>query len=147
MFSLIYILSFSTIYDKLSAGNWSYFLIFFFTENKVRLIEELKARFRTSTTSLTPPPPHYTKQTHNVETTSIQRWFNVKACARWHSSYLLIVPRKLFCCNSSVLVRRWFLIWRLFWHCLFLISFSIGALRRLCFVTVAFPGYLQRQFW
>ena len=33
--------------------------------------------------------------------------------------------------------------WRLCCHCLFLISFSFGASRRLRFVIVTFPGFVR----
>ena len=54
-------------------------------------------------------------------------------------------------------VRLWFHMWRLFRHCLFLISPSFSASGGLCFMIEAFPGYyhryvfiwgsLMRPFW
>ena len=41
-------------------------------------------------------------------------------------------------------MRRWFQIWRLFFHCFFfIISSSFGTSGRLSFMIVAFPMYLQ----
>ena len=40
-------------------------------------------------------------------------------------------------------VHQWFRMLHLFCHYLFLISFSFAALGRLCFVIVAYPGYLR----
>ena len=53
---------------------------------------------------------------------------------------LLVVPRLYLCCSSSLFVRRWFDMWRLFNHLLFLISSSFGVSERLCFVIGAFLG-------
>ena len=53
--------------------------------------------------------------------------------------FFLTVPRWFLWCSSSLFVRRWFRMWHLFCHYLFLISPSFGALGRLCFVIVAFP--------
>ena len=47
---------------------------------------------------------------------------------------------------SFLFVRRWFHIWRLFCHYLFLISPSFGASGRLSFVGLSFPGYLYLYF-
>ena len=55
----------------------------------------------------------------------------------------------LFQCGSfvvvwaSVFMRPCVRIWRLFCHCLFLISPSFGASERLCSAAVAFTGYLH----
>ena len=46
-------------------------------------------------------------------------------------------------CSSNLFVRLWFYLTIL---SLFLISPSCGAFGRLCFVIVAFPGYLQLYF-
>ena len=48
--------------------------------------------------------------------------------------------------SSSWFVRLWFHMWRLFCHYLFLISPSFGVSGGLCFVIVAFPGYLHLYF-
>ena len=49
-----------------------------------------------------------------------------------HVVFLLTIPRRFLCCNSSSFVRRWLSKWRLFCYYLFLISPSFGASRRLC---------------
>ena len=41
--------------------------------------------------------------------------------------FLLFVPRRFLCCSSSMFVLRWFHMWRLFCHYLFLISPLFGA--------------------
>ena len=51
--------------------------------------------------------------------------------------------RRFLSCSSSFFVRRWFRVWRLFCHYLFLISPDFDASGRLCFLIVAFPGYLH----
>ena len=43
-------------------------------------------------------------------------------------------------------VRQWFHMWRLFCHCLFLISPSFGASGRPCVVVVVISGYLPYMF-
>ena len=52
---------------------------------------------------------------------------------------IMAVPR-LFLCSSSLFICRWFHIWRLFCHDLFLISPSFGAFGKLFYMIVAFPG-------
>ena len=49
-------------------------------------------------------------------------------------------------CSSSLLVHRWFHMWRFFSHGMFLNSPSFSASGRLCFVIVVFPGYLHSLF-
>ena len=56
-----------------------------------------------------------------------------------------MLPRRSLCC-SSLFMRRWFRMWRLCCHCLFLISPSLGASGRLCFLILTFPGYLHIYF-
>ena len=51
------------------------------------------------------------------------------------------------CFREVYFVHLWFHTWHLFWHYLFLISPSFGALGGLCFVIVAFPGYLHLYSW
>ena len=55
----------------------------------------------------------------------------------------LTVTRQFLCCSSSLFVRLWFHMWSLFCPYLFPISPSFGALGRMCFVIVAFSGYLH----
>ena len=49
-------------------------------------------------------------------------------------------------CSSSLFLLLWFRIWLLFWS-LFDPRFLSGTLRWLCFVIVAFHGYLHVYFW
>ena len=61
--------------------------------------------------------------------------------------FLLTVPSSssLFFC--FLFVRLWCYIWRSYCPHLFFISPSFGASRELCFLIVAFPGYLQFYFF
>ena len=62
----------------------------------------------------------------------------------------LFCPRKALirdCSISWVSSLIYSYIWRLFCHCLMLISPSFGALKRPCFVIVAFPGYTYLYFF
>ena len=51
--------------------------------------------------------------------------------------------------GASLFVRLWFHMWRLFCHCLFLISPSVGASGGLCFVIVEFliPSLIFFHFY
>ena len=60
--------------------------------------------------------------------------------------FLLICPRRFFCCSSVLLVLRWFHVWHLFWPYVFLISPCCSASEKLCFLIVAFTGYLHLYF-
>ena len=85
-----------------------------------------------------------------------KRAIGVRVIEVFPGSFLLSVPRRFFCCSSSLLVRRWFHMWRLLCHCLVpaiptpphptpphpIISFS-GASGRLYFMTAVFHGYLH----
>ena len=63
-------------------------------------------------------------------------------CRRYNGlvGFLLTVPRRFLCWSFSLFVR-WLLC-----LCLFLIYLSFRGSRRLCFSTVAFPGYLRTYF-
>ena len=70
----------------------------------------------------------------------------LEECTLSHFDILLTVLRWFLCCSSSCFVHCGFHMWRLF--CLYLIPIypSFGASERLCFVIVAFPGYLHLYF-
>ena len=56
--------------------------------------------------------------------------------------FLLVVPWRFMCRDSSLYVRRWFGVWRLFCHSLFLISLSFSPSGKMCIAIVAFPGFV-----
>ena len=60
--------------------------------------------------------------------------------------FLLTVPRTFLCCCSTLFVCLWFCLWRLFCHCVYPISHSVGTLRRLCFIVVEVPRYFHLYF-
>ena len=45
-----------------------------------------------------------------------------------------------------MLVQRWFHMFRLCYHCMFLIPSSFGIPGRLCFLILGFPRYFQLYF-
>ena len=53
---------------------------------------------------------------------------------------------RLICCKSSLFVRRWSQLWRLFCPYLFVISPSFGTSEGMCFVIVAFSVYIYLYF-
>ena len=61
--------------------------------------------------------------------------------------FLLTVPKRFLCSSSSVFLRQWFQLWRLFCHDLFIISpFWIPRKdlgHEACFVTEVFPRDLS----
>ena len=57
--------------------------------------------------------------------------------------FLLTIPRRYLCYSSSLFVRLWFNMWRLFCPYLLLISFSFGASGRLYCVIAVLPGFLH----
>ena len=56
--------------------------------------------------------------------------------------FLLVVPVQFLSRDSFLYVRRWFRVWRLFCHYLFLISLSFDLSGKLCIMIVAFPGFM-----
>ena len=63
------------------------------------------------------------------------------------SSHLLVPPRYYLWCISSLFVCRWYHIWCLFWHCLFLIlPFGKAVLRDCCISCVSLSKFLWEGF-